>query len=202
MSELDKEINTPDSVKNNIDPKESPFKPLLDNPDKYLWLLCTVPVLGSLLISAMEVNEVISILIYVVPNIALALLDEKSLTKREQVAPAHWTVLIVPVYIWQRLKLNGQKKGVFYAWIVSFFVSFLIDNASYDSAIETQSCELVTQIIHEQYFNNSTDCLAVSLGDSVTSDFYKGVATLSNGNDLNITVDLRKEGEIYVQIVN
>lgn len=175
---------------------------MLDNPDKYLWLLCIVPVLGSLLISAMEVNEVISILIYVIPNIALALLDEKSLTKREQVAPAHWTVLIVPVYIWQRLKLNGQKKGVFYAWIVSFFVSFLIDNASYDSAIETQSCELVTQIIHEQYFNNSTDCLAVSLGDSVTSDFYKGVATLSNGNDLNITVDLRKEGEIYVQIVN
>lgn len=201
MSELDKEINTPDSIKNNIDPQESPFKPLLDHPDKYLWIMCMVPVLGSLLIGAIEVNERIALLIYAIPNIALALLDEKSLTKREQVAPAHWTVIILPVYIWQRLKLNGQGKGVFYVWVAAFFVSFLIDNASYDDVIETQSCELVTQIIHEQYSNNSTDCIAVSLGDSVTSNFHRGVATLSNGYDLNITVDLRKEGEIYVQIV-
>jgi len=199
MSDLENDTTT-DSVV--IDPKESPFKWFLEHPDKYLFALCAVPLLGSLIIYITGLDVMWGILVYLVPNVILGILDEKALKSQDRVTPTNWLVLIIPVYICQRLKLNGQKKNVFYIWVASFIFSAIVDSAGIDAVIEAEACELVTQIIHEQYYNTSTDCIGVKLGDEIGNNFYKATAVLTNGNTVDITIDLRKDDEIYVRMVD
>lgn len=137
---------------------------------------------------------------FFVPNIAFAVLDERELKRTGRNAPAHWFVFLVPVYIWQRLRLNAQDKKVFYVWLVAFFASIMISNHADNQALAKQSCDLVTQIIRQQ-LGFSSQCISVSIGKEVKDGFYKATASLDNGNDLRITIDTTKSGQIYVQVL-
>lgn len=191
-----------ENVENNeSSSNESPFKFIQEHPDRYLWALGVIPIAGAILELILGIPAVFSIFVYIIPNILFSIMDEKELKKTNRVAPAHWTVFVVPVYIWQRLKLNNQDKKIFWGWIVAFLISAMITGAMDEGAIEDSACNLVTEIIQEQ-FNRDVQCVAVTIDDEVKSDFYRATATLDTGKDIDITIDTRKDDEIYVQIMN
>ena len=66
------------------------------------------------------------------------------------------------------------------------------------STLEENAKPLVSQIIKEQ-LNGDAQCLKVKITDKVDNTHYKAVATLDNGNDLNIMIEDRGD-MIYVTI--
>ena len=166
----------------------------IDN--RYAWAVAAVPVFGALLELALH-KELM--LIYVSLNILLCVLDEKALTKSSQPAPKKWLALVIPVYLWQRATILNQKKYYFFAWCAAFALSIFITFVGIESELETIACTTVTDIIKSQLHGNAI-CQKVTIKDKVTSGFYKGTAFLDNGNELRISIEHRKNGQVYVTI--
>lgn len=179
--------------------QESPFKSIQENPDRFLWGLAVTPAIASGVALLIGVPPLYGALCILIPNIIIALLDERLLKHTNRPVPAHWTVFVVPVYIWQRIKLTGLQKVSFYVWCVSFVISLYFSHLSSMKYLEHEACGLVTEIINKQ-LSEDTECVGVSINKETKSGFYKAEATLDNGNDIGITIDTRKDGQIYVQI--
>ncbi|MBA4500866.1 DUF4339 domain-containing protein [Marinobacterium marinum] len=169
-----------------------------DIDNKFMWILVTVPIIGAI------IDLIVGMFLFlpsIMANIALCLLDEKKLKAAGHVSPAHWSVFIVPVYIWKRAALLNHKKHYFFAWISALFLSVLIDVGGSEMAIEESACPVVTDIIQEQFYS-SARCMGVTIDKEVTTGFYKATATLDTGDELFITIEERDDGMIYVQIPN
>lgn len=169
-----------------------------DIDNKFMWILVTVPIIGAII-------DVIAgttlFLPSIVANIVLCMLDEKKLKAAGHAAPEHWSVFIVPVYIWKRATLLNHKKYYFGAWVTAFVLSIMIDIGGNQVAIEESACPIVTDIIKEQLYG-SARCMGVTIDKEVSTGFYKATATLDSGNELLITIEERDDGMIYVQIPN
>ena len=72
---------------NQVDPKESPFKYFQEHPDRYLWSLCAAPIICAIIELLVGIPPTYSFILYIIPNIALSILDEKELKKTDRVAP-------------------------------------------------------------------------------------------------------------------
>jgi len=81
-----------------------------------------------------------------------------------------------------------------------FMVVAWIASPGIESTLEKESVELVSQILEENLGAGAATCKAVKINEEVTDGFYKATATLDNGNDLRITVEIKEGGSIYVQI--
>ncbi|SDR72614.1 protein of unknown function [Halopseudomonas litoralis] len=169
-----------------------------DIDNKFMWVLVTVPIIGVIIDL---IAGTVLFLPSIIANIALCMLDEKKLKAAGHAAPEHWSVFIVPVYIWKRAALLKHKKHYFGAWVAAFVLSILIDIGGAQAAIEEAACPIVTDIIKEQLYG-SAKCMGVAIDKEVTTGFYKATATLDNGNELLITIEERDDGMIYVQIPN
>ena len=66
--------------------------------------------------------------------------------------------------------------------------------------IEESAMPIVTELLHDQLGSDAAACKAVEIVKEVSEGFYKAKATLANGNELNITIELKGEDQIYVQI--
>ncbi|MFV3332217.1 DUF4339 domain-containing protein [Pseudomonas sp. NY15437] len=166
-----------------------------DIDNRFVWGLVGVQLAGGVLEYFLGVSVWWAFLAF---NIGLCVFDERRLKAAGHAAPESWSVVIVPVYLWKRASILGQKKNYFYGWIAAFIVSILLGLAGGDSAIEDAACPIVTDIIHKQLYQSSS-CVAVTIDDEPKSGFYRATALLDNGNELNITI--QKKGEnIYVQI--
>lgn len=209
--------NNPTSNTTTVNPNESPFKNLLDHPDRFLWALPAVLLIGGLCEWLFSIPSLLAIPLYIVPNIIFALLDERALKQSNRPAPAHWSVFIVPVYIWQRLKLNQQNKVPFIAWCVALVMSSSLGSLNATQQIEDISCEVVTTILFDEYgagkygdkagamaYSNpeldTPNCIDVSIYKSVTDTFHRAIATLENGKELEVTIKEGKRGDIEVMI--
>ena len=170
-----------------------------DVDNKYVWLVVAVPLIG-LVIELMAGKELT--MVYVALNIALCLFDGRKLKAAGHMAPGNIWAFLVPVYLWKRAGMLKQSKLCFWAWIVTFSLSIFLANLERQSSIEDTACTLVTQILHEQLGANSATCKAVKIGDEISAGFYKATATLDNGNDLAITIEEKKDNQIFVQIPN
>lgn len=167
-----------------------------DIDNKFMWILVTVPIIGAIIDFAVGTTLFLP---SIIANIVLCMLDEKKLKAAGQSAPAHWSVFIVPVYIWKRAVLLNHKKYYFGAWLAALFLSILIDIGGNQVLIEESACPIVTDIIKEQFYG-SARCMGVTIDKEVSTGFYKATATLDNGNELLITIEERDDGMIYVQI--
>ena len=58
---------------------------------------------------------------------------------------------------------------------------------------------VVSELLNEQYGDQAAKCLKVEIIEQVTDKHYKAVATLSNGEDMNIMIEDRGD-QIYVTI--
>ena len=180
-------------------PTSNAFPPPLAGTDidnKFIWAVVAVPIVGVVieLIAGTEL-----IWLYIAANIICCVLDEKKLKAAGQKAPTNWMVFLVPVYLWKRADLLNQKKHYFWAWIAAFVISILIGIGGNQAAMEEAACPVVTDIIKKQLFGSAM-CKAVDISEEVSDGFYKAVATLDNGNELRITIEKRKDGQIYVQV--
>lgn len=180
-----------------------------DIDNKFVWAIVAIPIIGSIIQLIPEILKLITViqlaLFYFVANTTCCILDMKKLKAAGQKAPISWMVLIIPVYLWKRADLLNHKKHYFWAWIAVFISSVIIDiginEANVEANIEETACPLVTNIIKEQLYQSSV-CKGVSITKQVSDDFYKAVATLDNGNDLQITIENKGDGMIYVRIPN
>lgn len=181
--------------------RESTMPPPLAGEDidnKFMWALVTVPIIGAI-IDLMA--GTVLVLPSIIANIALCMLDEKKVKAAGHAAPAHWSVFIVPIYIWKRATLLNHKKHYFSAWVVAFALSMLLSIGGTQAAVEEVACSTVTEIISGQLYG-SARCMDVTIDKEVTEGFYKAIATLDNGVELSITIEEKDGGEIYVNIPN
>lgn len=189
------------------DTKKTEFKPLIEQEDRYLWALAMVPIAGALLEFAWPVHFLISIVFYTSFYTLFGYLDYLQLIKTNRQTPKHWLVYIVPVYIWQRLKINQQSMTFFYVWCAALFLSFAIDSIAMDNELKEVSCDLVTQILYEEEFGagsynsdfvssnraanprrSTPSCVEINIYQSVTDKIHKAMVTLDDGDDLDILI--------------
>ncbi|HIF9530615.1 TPA: DUF4339 domain-containing protein [Photobacterium damselae] len=169
-----------------------------DIDNKYVWILSIIPIL-SVIIDLLAGTTLFFPAI--IANIGLCIFDERKLKTAGHATPQHWSVFIVPVYLWKRAKLLNHKKHYFIAWLVCFIFSIMMNIGVQRSEIEDTACSVVTDIIHNQ-FHQSSVCKAVEIDDELTSGFYSATAILNNGNSIDITIEDKDDGMIYVNIIN
>lgn len=168
-----------------------------DVDNRFMWILVAVPIVGAFLDIAFGLIHLIPV---IDANIALCILDEKKLKAAGHKSPVHWSVFIVPVYLWKRADVLKHKKHYFGAWMAAFVLSMFIGTAGAQGMIEDTACPIVTDIVQNQLYG-SAECKAVTIEEEVTSGFYRATAILDNGNELRITIE--EDGDmIYVQIPN
>ena len=68
-------------------------------------------------------------------------------------------------------------------------------------ALVEDACPTVTEIIKNQ-LAGSAICKGVKISNKVSDNFYTAVATLDNGNELKITIEVKDDGQIYLQVLN
>jgi len=170
-----------------------------DIDNKFVWFVAMVPLIG--IIIELIVGQDL-LLMYLIFNIGLCVLDERKLKAAGHDAPNTVWAVLIPVYLWKRATLLNQKRHYFTGWIVAFILSTLVALGGQQVMIEESSCQIVTEIIEREYGKNSVSCKVVTIKEEVTTGFYTATATLSNGNSVNITIELREDNMIYVEIVN
>jgi hypothetical protein len=83
---------------------------------------------------------------------------------------------------------------------VVFTGIFSIDSGK--ANVEKSAIPVVNQIIHEQLGGDPTvECVKVNLGEEFADNNYHATATLNNGNDLKITIQIKEE-QFFVRIPN
>ncbi|HDO1358302.1 TPA: DUF4339 domain-containing protein [Aeromonas veronii] len=169
-----------------------------DIDNRFIWALVSVPIVGALLENMFNATL---IWLYIVLNITFCVLDERKLKSAGHNAPMKWMLFIVPAYLWKRAEILHHKKVYVWCWIVAFSISIFISIAGEESTIETAACPVVSDIL-QKHLTNPASCKAVTITEEVTSGFYRAYATLDNGNDLDITIEKRNSGQIYVRIPN
>lgn len=165
--------------------------------NRFVWAVVAVPLIGAI-IEVLLAKQLVWL--YIALNISLCVLDERKLKAAGHSAPKSWYAAIVPVYLWKRASLLSQKKTYFYGWIGAFILSLGVSTLGNESNIEESACPVVTDIIKNQ-FRQSSKCIAVTIDETVKDGIYKAHATLDNGNDIDITIQTKKD-HIYVTIPN
>lgn len=166
-----------------------------DVDNRFVWSLVGIQLFGALMALFFSVNIGWLVLM---ANIGLCVADEKNLKAAGYDAPHLGWTLLIPVYLWKRATILGQKKNYFYAWIIVFVISMIAGSISHESAIEKSACPIVTDIIHHQFYGKAS-CIAVTIDDEPRDDFYRATAVLDNGNELDITIE-KKGDQIYVRV--
>lgn len=167
-----------------------------DVDNRFVWAIVTVPVIGALL--EMMFNTTL-VWLYIMLNITFCVLDERRLKSAGHHAPVKWMLFLVPLYLWKRAEILHHKKLYVWCWIAAFSISIIISMAGEESTIETAACPVVSDIL-QKHLANPASCKAVNITEEVTSGFYRAYATLDNGNNLDITIEKMKDGQIYVRI--
>lgn len=165
-----------------------------DVDNRIIWLVVAVPIVGMLIEFSFNKSLV---WVYWILNIAICVWDDRKLKQAGHESPDVYWSLLVPAYLWKRAEILGQKKYYLWAWIAAFILSIFISYGATQNELESTSCELVTQIMHENYEHSR--CVGVSVGKEVYDNFYRGTATLDDGRDIDITIQ-RRDDKIYVKI--
>lgn len=173
----------------SLDPAEGAASPVTPPPlppdDRFAWGIVAVPFVGIILelLFGRELG-----LLYLVANILLCLYDRRRLGEAGYTIPSGWWALLVPIYLWKRSSLLGQKQIFAAAWLVAFVASLVLSSWGERQTLADSACPVVTQIIQEQ-LNGSAVCKGVTIVREVNDGFYVGKATLDNGHELTITIE-------------
>jgi hypothetical protein len=178
----------------------------IDNLEKksvknlYAWLIAILPFVVSF--PPEEYDNYVMVISFVV-GIGLLVADRMNLTEAGYEPPSFlWGFFIPPVYLWKRATVLGSNRLLFIVWIVAFAASFFVYSFNTDSALEEAACPIVTTILKENNGSEASKCMKVTIQDKVTDKFYKATATLDNGNDINITIEMTGDENFYVRVPN
>jgi hypothetical protein len=168
--------------------------------NRFVWLAVAVPLVGVVIELAVGLDGGEALGVYLIANIVCCVLDERRLKAAGHEAPSSSWAILVPAYLWMRASRLKQKPLYFWGWIVAFAVSIMVGMGGDLAVIEESAVPLVTQIIQDEIGPDAPACKAVEILEEVSEGFYKAKATLDNGNDIDITIELRGEDELFVQI--
>lgn len=70
----------------------------------------------------------------------------------------------------------------------------------YNEQLEMASCDIVTQIINENYNSRDVKCMSVKIDEKVSEVFYRAHAILNNGNSVKIGIEEQGDDQIYVTL--
>jgi len=181
----------------------SDIPPPLGSRDIYnvfVWFIVAMPILGAIAeLIFIDIVGNFSFLLYLIPNIVLCILDERKLKAAGHGAPSTKWCILIPVYLWKRANILGQKKLYFWAWGAAFLLSFAITATGNDAVLEDSTCPVVTDIVQNQFYEDAT-CKAVNIDEEVSDGFYKATAILDDGTELFITIEETDDNNIYVRI--
>lgn len=112
-------------------------------------------------------------------------------------------ILIFPLYLIQRLFILRRVVKPYYAvcWALTLTLSmYVVYVGAYNDQLETSSCDIVTQIINENYNSRDVKCMSVKIDEKVSDVFYRAHAILNNGNSIKIGIEEQGDDQIYVTI--
>lgn len=191
-------IMTPLVILNGMDVME------VDNLEKkpiknlYAWLIAILPFVVSF--PPAEYDKYVMVASFVV-GLGLLVADRMNLTEAGYEPPSFlWGFLVPPVYLWKRATVLGSNRLLFIVWMLAFAASFVVYSYSNDSALEEAACPVVTTILKENNGVDASKCMKVTIKEKVTDKFYKATATLDNGNDINVTIELTSDENFYVRV--
>lgn len=167
--------------------------------DQFAWGLAAV---SFIYLALSFINVIVANAVMVVLSIMFVRQDRKVLLAEGLVAPNFWWWLLPFVYLIRRGKLNNLPLWKKVGWgSVVVYIAIVIGSTLYemrdtgDLAAEGY-CSTVTRIISQR--NSSVTCLKVKDVTQVSDKNYRAVAMLSNGNDVNITIEYKDGDNYYV----
>jgi hypothetical protein len=171
-----------------------------DVDNRFVWLAVAVPLVGVIVELATGLGGGEALGLYLIANIVCCVLDERRLKAAGHESPNSGWAVLVPAYLWMRASRLKQRRHYFWAWVAAFAVSIMVGMGGDLAVIEESAVPLVTQIIQDEVGPDAPACKAVEILEEVSKGFYKAKATLANGNDFDITIELQGEDKIFVQI--
>lgn len=167
----------------------------------YAWILAFMPFFFG--VSPEEYTNY-AIIIGGVTTIGLLVADRMALSESGCEPPSMlWGVFLLPVYLWKRATITKGSRVPFIIIVASLaWIIFIGIPHKDEVALEEAACPLVTTILKENNGSTAPKCMKVTIEDKVTDKFYRATATLDNGNDINITLELTGNSKFYVRVPN
>jgi hypothetical protein len=115
------------------------------------------------------------------------------------ILPSTFMVLLLPVYLWQRLSILKQPRHHFWIWMVVFACSATLDGYTGYSVQEDKAIrQTVQELVADQLKKiNISEPFRISLRQDRKGD-YSGMVTLQSGGLYQIHVQLI-ENQVFVQ---
>lgn len=109
-------------------------------------------------------------------------------------------IYLPPIYLQKRARCLSEKKTFFKGWVAMATISLIIHFYYWapTAILESNACEVVTDIIQNQLYRKHLNCESVTL-NSNEGKKHSGVAEMSDGRVINISVQEINDGKIYVQ---
>ncbi|MDO1934933.1 hypothetical protein Q2388_25220, partial [Escherichia coli] len=105
--------------------------------------------------------------------------------------------------LWKRATITKSSRLPFIIVVTLLaYVFFIVIPKQEDGVIEEAACPVVTTILKEHNGSTAAKCIKVNIDEKVTDKFYRATATLDNGNDINITLELTGNSKFYVRVPN
>jgi hypothetical protein len=171
-----------------------------DVDNRFVWLAVAVPLVGVVIELAAGLDGGEALGVYLIANIVCCVLDERRLKAAGHQPPSSSWAILVPAYLWMRASRLKQKPLYFWGWIVAFALSIMVGMGGDLAVIEESAVPIVTELLQDELGSDASVCKAVEIVEEVSEGFYKAKATLANGNDIDITIELQGEDELFVQI--
>lgn len=165
----------------------------------YAWLLALLPLFFGAPPDA-YLND--AIVIGGVAGLGFLVADRMALSDAGYEPPAIlWGVFLLPVYLWKRATVTKGSRLPFIVIVALLAGNIFIGIPHQEEvALEEAACPLVTTILKENNGTTAPKCMKVTIQDKVTDKFYKATATLDNGNDINVTLELTGDRNFYVRV--
>ncbi|EEW3300136.1 hypothetical protein MA999_003979 [Escherichia coli] len=165
----------------------------------YAWILAFIPICFGI---PNEEYANYAALIGSLAAIGLLVADRMAISESGYEPPAIlWGIVLMPVYLWKRATITKSSRLPFII-VVALMAGlvFIVIPKQEDSVIEDAACPVVTTILKEHNGSTAAKCIKVKIDDKVTDKFYRATATLDNGNDINITLELAGREKLYVRV--
>ena len=189
-----------EQVENLLQQEQSDTKGFFSNPDRYLWIMAFIPALDIIIemITGQSLDNVRELL-----YITSGIMDFRLQKRLNVKTPKGWWILLAPVYMWKRLKINNRKLMIFWVWlgllVSSMIFTLITESSKHDQAILDTAAEVVTDIVRRETGNN-IKCLKVTFGEEVKEGYYKAKALMETGTELDVMVRVSKKGRVEVTL--
>ncbi len=90
-------------------------------------------------------------------------------------------------------------KKICFLFAIMLSSIFMLCGCGNEAKLEESAIPVVSDIIKKQLGSRAAKCLDVEITEKISDKLYKAVATLDNGNNVNIMIEDRGD-QIYVSI--